>query len=302
MKTLHDLLAGEDDHPALEAPGKPTLTYGQLRKNVLALAAQLNELGLGRGDRVAIAMINGPELIVTFLGVATAATAAPLNPKYKQEEFAFYYEDTQAKALITTPGTIPAAVSAALPDMALLTVSADERGVCTFERAGGSDGDRLPRPREVSQADDVAMILHTSGTTSRPKRVPLRHRNLAASAANISTTYQLSPQDRALCVMPLFHIHGIVGSMLSTLASGGTLICPAGFNAMEFLGLLEQFSPTWYSAVPTMHQMVLARIGKHLEAVQKRPLRFIRSSSAPMPLVVHERLEESVRAPVLNSY
>ncbi|HWL87786.1 MAG TPA: acyl--CoA ligase [Polyangiaceae bacterium] len=300
MKTLYEMLAGEDDQPALIAPGKPTLTYGQLRRNVLELASQLNAFGLGRGDRVAIAMLNGPELITTFLGVAAAATSAPLNPKYKQEEFAFYYEDTDAKALITLPGTIPAAVAAALPSMALLQVTADANGLCTLERTGGPVG--TARSNEVSTADDVAMILHTSGTTSRPKRVPLRHRNLAASAGNIRGTYDLKPSDSTLCVMPLFHIHGIVGSMLSTLSSGGAVICPPGFNAMEFLSLIENFSPTWYSAVPTMHQMVLARIARHLDVVQKRPLRFIRSSSAPMPGVVRERLEQAFLAPVLDSY
>ncbi|WP_394843675.1 acyl--CoA ligase [Pendulispora brunnea] len=300
MTTLYDLLAGEDNHPALVAPGKPPVTYGQLRENVVKLAAQLNQFGFGRGDRIAIAMINGPELITTFFGAAMAGTSAPLNPKYKQEEFAFYYEDTAAKVLITSPEGIPAAVAAALPTMTLLTVSADSKGRCSFERTGGAT--YAPKPVELSLKDDVAMILHTSGTTSRPKRVPLRHRNLFASAGNIRGTYNLTPADTTLCVMPLFHIHGIVGSMLSTLSSGGTVVCPAGFNAMEFLSLYETFSPTWYSAVPTMHQMVLARISKHADVVRKKPLRFIRSSSAPMPGVVRERLEELFQAPQLDSY
>ncbi|WP_394823352.1 acyl--CoA ligase [Pendulispora albinea] len=305
MSTLYELLAGEDDQPALLAPGKPMLTYGQLRRNVREIASQLNQLGLGRGDRIALAMINGPELITTFFGIATAATAAPLNPKYKQDEFAFYYEDTAAKALVTLSGSpIPAAMAAALPGMKLLSVSADENGYCGL--AVVSDGSSLPppdpKPEEVSESDDVAMILHTSGTTSRPKRVPLRHRNLVASANNIRSTYDLGPSDRTLCVMPLFHIHGIVGSMLSTLSSGGSVVCPPGFNAMEFLSLIESFSPTWYSAVPTMHQMVLARVDRHAEQLRKRRLRFIRSSSAPMPPVVRERLEQCFNAPVLDSY
>ncbi|WP_394833184.1 acyl--CoA ligase [Pendulispora rubella] len=304
MTTLYELLAGEDNHPALLAPGKPPVTYGQLRENVLKLAAQLNQFGFGRGDRIAIAMINGPELITAFLAAATAGTSAPLNPKYKQEEFAFYYEDTAAKALITSPEGIPAAIAAALPTMTLLTVEADAQGRCSLERAAGQarSATYAPKPVELSLEDDVAMILHTSGTTSRPKRVPLRHRNLFASAGNIRGTYSLSSADITLCVMPLFHIHGIVGSMLSTLSSGGTVVCPAGFNAMEFLSLFETYSPTWYSAVPTMHQMVLARLSKHADVVRKKPLRFIRSSSAPMPGVVRERLEELFQAPQLDSY
>ncbi len=299
--TLLDLLAqaGAGDHPALVAPGKPALTYRQLVENVAALAARLNSFGLGRSDRIAIAMGNGPEVILAFFAAATCATAAPLNPKYKQEEFAFYFEDTQAKALITLPDDIPFAHAAATPEMAIISAGANADGTLALTAVRGA---RPHRPVERAQPDDVAMILHTSGTTSRPKRVPIRHHNLAASAANIIGTYNLTRADVALCVMPLFHIHGIVGSMLSTLASGGTLICPAGFNALEFWQWVETYSPTWYSAVPTMHQMVLARAERNAEIVRARPFRFIRSSSAALPPVVLERMEAMYGAPVLESY
>lgn len=302
-ENLLDLLAaGENDRAALVAPGRPDLSYGRLRENIVALAAQLNSFGLGRGDRVAIAMPNGPEMILAFFGVALAATAAPLNPRYKQEEFAFYYEDTQAKALITLPGTLELAHAAVNPDMAVIEAISNEDGTISFELKR-DQGQRPPRPTEQAQSEDVAMILHTSGTTSRPKRVPIKHRNMVASAGNIGGTYQLGPEDRSLCVMPLFHIHGIVASMLSTLASGGTLIAPQnGFNALEFWSLVETYKPTWYSAVPTMHQMLLARSDRNLEVIRANPFRFIRSSSASLPPVIMERMEEVFGAPVLESY
>lgn len=301
IENLLDLLkAGEENHPALVAPGRPDLTYGQFRRNIESLAAQLNSFGLGRGDRIAIAMPNGPEMVLAYFGTALAATAAPLNPKYKQEEFAFYYEDTQAKALITLPGSIELAHAAATPDMAIIEAISNDDGTLRFElKKGGGPA----RPVQLAQSDDVAMILHTSGTTSRPKRVPIRHRNMIASAGNIGGTYQLGPNDRSLCVMPLFHIHGIVASMLSTLASGGTVIAPQnGFNALEFWSLVETYKPTWYSAVPTMHQMLLARSDRNLEVIKANPFRFIRSSSASLPPVVMERMEEVFGAPVLESY
>jgi acyl-CoA synthetase (AMP-forming)/AMP-acid ligase II len=298
-KTLLDLLAGADERPALLAPGRPALSYAQLRTNVTELAAQLNSFGLGRGDRIAIAMGNGPDVILAFFAAALCGTAAPLNPKYKQEEFAFYYEDIHAKALITLPATIPLAHAAATPDMAIISATPRADGSLGFscERTYGA-----PQPTELAQPDDVAMILHTSGTTSRPKRVPIRHRNLAASASNITATYALSPADTALCVMPLFHIHGIVASMLSTLSSGGTVICPEGFNALEFWRWVETYQPTWYSAVPTMHQLLLARADRNMEIIRAHPFRFIRSSSAPLPPVVLERLETTFGAPVLEAY
>lgn len=297
--TLLELLGGADGHAALVAPGKPPLTYGQLRANVAALAAHLNQSGIGRGDRVAIAMPNGPELIVAFLATATAATAAPLNPNYKEEEFAFSFEDTRAKALITLPGTIPAAHAAATADMTIITARADTDGSVAFAVA------RNARPavaEAVAAPDDVAMILHTSGTTSRPKRVPLRHRNMAANARNIGGTYRLTPADTALCVMPLFHIHGIMASMLSTLASGGTVVCPPGFNALEFWNIVDTFKPTWYSAVPTMHQLLLARAERNTGLIRANPFRFIRSSSASLPPVVMRQIEATFGAPVIESY
>lgn len=299
-RALLDLLQrGDANHVALVAPGRPTLTYGQLRENVVALAEQLNGFGLGRGDRIAIAMGNGPEMIITFFAVATCATAAPLNPKYKQEEFAFYYDDTQAKALITLPNTIEPAHAALLPDMTLISALPQADGTLAFDANSGAHS---AKPTVHAQPDDVAMILHTSGTTSRPKRVPIRHRNLAASATNIINTYNLTADDRALCVMPLFHIHGIVASMLATLASGGTVVCPDGFNALEFWSWVATYQPTWYSAVPTMHQLLLARAERNLAVIKAHPFRFIRSSSAPLPPVIMERLEATFGAPVLESY
>ena len=298
-KTLLDLLAGADEHPALVAPGRPALSYRQVRANVAELAGRLNSFGLGRGDRIAIAMGNGPEVILTFLAAAMCGTAAPLNPKYKQEEFAFYYADIHAKALITLPDAMPLAHATATPAMAIISARPNPDGTLAFECVRGA---RPARVAALAAPDDVAMILHTSGTTSRPKRVPIRHRNLAASAANIIATYQLTAADRALCVMPLFHIHGIVASMLATLASGGTVICPDGFNALEFWRWVATYEPTWYSAVPTMHQLLLARAERNLDVIRAHPFRFIRSSSAPLPPVVLERLEATFGAPVLEAY
>ena len=299
-QTLLDMISGADDQAALAAPDKPSLTYRQLRENIRALAAQLNAFGLGRGDRIALAMANGPELVLAYFAVATAATVCPLNPKYKTEEFLFYYEDTHAKALITLPGAQPDAHAALLPSMLVIEAVANADGTLAFKLAKGHAP--AAKSTELAGADEVAMILHTSGTTSRPKRVPLRHRNLTASAANIVGTYNLTANDTALCVMPLFHIHGISASLNATLASGGTVVCPVGFDALKFWGVVDHFKPTWYSAVPTMHQMLLARAEHNTVAIKANKFRFVRSSSAPLPPVIMERLEEVLEAPVLESY
>ncbi|MHB8647755.1 MAG: acyl--CoA ligase [Thermomicrobiales bacterium] len=299
VMTLLDLLAGADDHSALIAPEKPSLTYAQMRANVVALAAQLNGMGLGQGDRIAIAMGNGPEMVLAYCGATLCGTAAPLNPNYKQDEFAFYFDDTNAKALITLPGTLPTAHAAATDGMTIIEALPQPDGTLALKAVKNA---RPARPEMLAGPEDIAMILHTSGTTSRPKRVPIRHRNLAASAHNIAGTYALSDADRSLCVMPLFHIHALVASMLATFASGGTVICPPGFNALEFWKIVDAFKPTWYSAVPTMHQTLLARADRNREIIEANRFRFIRSGSSSLAPIVMERMEEAFGAPVLENY
>ncbi|NJM07180.1 AMP-binding protein [Candidatus Gracilibacteria bacterium] len=304
-KTILDLLdVGAADAPALLAPDHHVVTYDALRSNVRELAATLHSYGIGPGERVALAMANGPEMAIAFLAAASAATAAPLNPKYTGEEFAFYYGDTRARALIVLPNTMPEAVAALTPEMLLIHALPQSDGTLRF--AGGRSQESGVRSQAASadlqSPDDVALILHTSGTTSRPKRVPIRHRNLATSAYNIGETYALSAADRSLCVMPLFHIHGIVASLLSALAAGGSVICPPGFDALKFWAWVDEFKPTWYSAVPTMHQMLLARAARNADLIARNRLRFIRSSSAPLPPIVLERVEAAFGAPVIESY
>ncbi len=298
--TVLDLIAGAAEAPALMAPDRPSLTYGQLRQHVVDLAAQLNRLGLGQGDRISIAMPNGPEMVISFLATTLCGIAAPLNPKYKQEEFGFYYEDTNAAALIVLEAGIEAAVAAATPEMQIIRARVNPDGTLALSQIAGPE--RVAKPVVLAATDDVAMILHTSGTTSRPKRVPIRHRNLVASAQNLISAYGLSPTDRTLCLMPLFHIHGLVGCLLATLASGGSLVCPSGFNALEFWKWVETYKPTWYSAAPTMHQMILARASRNAEIVKANPFRFVRSSSAPLPPVIIEQLEAVLQTPVIESY
>jgi acyl-CoA synthetase (AMP-forming)/AMP-acid ligase II len=297
-----DLFTGEPQSPALVAPDYPTLTYQQLKANITTLVAQLHQFGLGENDRIAIAMGNGAPMVIAFLAAALCGTAAPLNPKYKQDEFEFYYEDTQAKALITLPGTVEAAIAAAPFEMALIEAMVQKDGTLKFSLEHSGELANKRQDIKPPGEDDVAMILHTSGTTSRPKRVPIRHRNLIASAANIVEAYQLTARDTTLCLMPLFHIHGLVGCLLSTFASGGKLVCPNGFNALEFWKWVETYQPTWYSAAPTMHQMILARASRNEAIVKAHPFRFIRSSSAPLPPVVIEQMESTLKAPVLESY
>ena len=298
--TLLELLAhGAADAPALLAPGRKALTYRDVRERVVALAERLAALGLGREDRIAVVMENGPEMVLSFLAASLCGVAVPLNPKYRAEEFTFYYTDGNVQAVIAAPGTVPGAHAAATPGMVVIHAETAPSGEFRFEPVGPS---RAPRGLETPGPDDVAILLHTSGTTRLPKRVPIRQRNLAASAANVVRAYTLTPDDVSLCVMPLFHIHGIVASILAPLASGGSVVCPPGFDALRFWGWVDEFHPTWYSAVPAIHQLLLARADRYADVIRGNPFRFIRSCSAALPPMVIGRMEGTFGAPVTEAY
>jgi acyl-CoA synthetase (AMP-forming)/AMP-acid ligase II len=145
-------------------------------------------------------------------------------------------------------------------------------------------------------------VLHTSGTTSRPKIVPLAHKNVCASARNIRECLGLTANDRGLVIMPLFHIHGLIAALLAPLSAGGEVYCSPGFNALKFFAWFADVRPTWYTGVPTMHQAILMRAANNPEALKNHRLRFIRSSSSALPPTVIAELERVFGVPVIEAY
>ncbi|MBE9029059.1 AMP-binding protein [filamentous cyanobacterium LEGE 11480] len=290
------------DAVALLAPGRTDLSYRHLYEHVVNTVSQLRSIGIQRNDRVAIALPNGPEAAVAFLSVAAGATCAPLNPGYRASEYEFYLKDLEAKALIIQSGVAePARNVAQSLGIPIIDLSPDLNAAAGIFQLGGQDV--LPQTDcDFATSSDTALILHTSGTTSRPKLVPLTHTNLCTSAHNVKTVLSLTADDRCLNVMPLFHIHGLIGALLSSMVAGASVVCTPGFYAPEFLGWLEAHQVTWYSAVPTMHQQILSRIIDHQQPIDARLIRFIRSSSAPLPPQVMAELERAFNAPVIESY
>ena len=301
--TIAALLAHHpDDACAIGAPERDELSFGGLRALAGTVAGQLRGFGIGARDRVAIVLPNGPEMASAFICVAQAAATAPLNPGYREDEFAFYLEDLQAKALIVEAGYDGPALAAAerfgLRILRLHVPDGAAAGVFALEGPQAAD----PAPQEMPGAADIALILHTSGTTSRPKIVPLLHSNVAASAQNIGRSLALSGADRCLNVMPLFHIHGLVAAVSASLAAGASVWCAPGFDALRFFGWMRAARPSWYTAVPTMHQAILSRAGRNADVIADVPLRFLRSSSASLPAQVMEQLAETFKAPVIEGY
>jgi acyl-CoA synthetase (AMP-forming)/AMP-acid ligase II len=283
-----------------------SVSYGALRHQVQAVAEMLAAAGVTRGDRIGMALPNGLPNIVAFLAASAVGTAAPLNPGYKEDEFRFYLDDTNARVLLLPPDGLDEARRAAGDRTPILTVDMDASGTVSLGGSTNQDPPYVAGSRKMfapPSVDDVALILHTSGSTGRPKRVPLSHANLSISAGNVARSYALSSRDVSLCVMPLFHVHGLVASTLATLATGGTVVVPAKFAPLSFWSIAQQYGATWYSAVPTIHQLLLARV----KPGAPRPagadtLRFIRSCSASLPPQVMHDLEAAFGAPVLEAY
>jgi acyl-CoA synthetase (AMP-forming)/AMP-acid ligase II len=297
---LELLEQGNPSHTAIAvAGGGPVVTYDQLRQQVDAVAASLNQFGLRRGDRIAMALPNGLETIVSFLAASTVGTAAPLNPAYTVDEFKFYLADTGARALIVPPTNCDEARAAAGDHVLLIEAALDGDGRVQLSATRNSDAAGAigyPNP------DDIALILHTSGTTSRPKRVPLSHANLMTSSRNVAATYRLTPEDVSLCVMPLFHVHGLVASTFGTLLTGGTVVVAPRFNPLSFWSTVRDHRVSWYSAVPTIHQVLLARTKAGARPSGAEHLRFIRSCSAALPPQMMADVEERFGAPILEAY
>jgi acyl-CoA synthetase (AMP-forming)/AMP-acid ligase II len=294
--TLLDVLQFADSHAAVAIPElEIVVTYDSLRQQVLAMADALASAGIRRGDRVALALPNGLPAIVGFLAASIAGTAAPLNPAYPYEEFLFFLGDTGAKVLLCPPvGAEFARSAAADRKVPVFSVAMTDKGVVHLVDAPA--GGHAAEPT----ADDIALVLHTSGSTGRPKRVPLRHFNLAVSAANIANAYSLTGDDISLCVMPLFHVHGLIGSTMSTLLSGGTVVVPTKFNALSFWRTVREHRVTWFSGVPTMHQLLMARA--HEKPVEAATLRFIRSCSAPLSAELIHKIEGLFGVPFVEAY
>jgi oxalate---CoA ligase len=287
-RTLIDLLGGQDGDVALiEADARRRMSFGLLRAEIEKLAGKLAAAGVRRGDRVGLIIPNAPEFVRwLFAATSLGASVAPLNPSYTREEFAFYLADLAPRLVLSSSGAPLAARQAAGPGLQFLHVDGEEL-------------DRLaPMTHEFAHPDDVALVLHTSGTTSRPKQVPLLHRNLAANATAIAEFYRLSGNDVSFCAMPLFHVHGLVASVLAALSAGGSVVVPSRFAPGRFLRFAREHGVTWLSAGPTLHAMILDKLGTDTVPT----LRFARSCSSPLAPELFNRCESAYGVPMVEAY
>lgn len=290
------------DAHAILAPRRAPLRFHQLLRHIRETISALNDLGLGPADRVALALPEGPELAVALLATASGAAAAPLDPASPKNEAAVLLRDLKADALIVPNGTdVPArrvAVDRGLLVIELTPAAQAEAGRFVLNCA---KRERPPIRASLPGPDDVAVLLHTSGTTGRPLLAPLTQANICASAWAFKDAFELSANDRCLNLMRMYHI-SFLGNLIASLAAGGSVICPPGFQADQFFAWLDELGPTWYMAVPTMHRAIRERAAAHADAIARSRLRFVRSGAATLPADLASELEEMFGAPVTLGY
>ena len=298
-KTIRNMINQQNDNLIfLTSEKNEKLSYGEFKIFNEKISRQLAATNIINSDRAAIVLPNGPLMASSFLSISSYMSAAPLNPSYKQEEFEFYLDDLKPKFLLVEPNSKSLAVIAAKNlDIPVFEMKiSDNQPLGTFELFDKETDYKNPNDY------DEALVLHTSGTTSRPKIVPLSNLNIFTSAVNISKSLKLTADDHCLNIMPLFHIHGLI-AVLSASAKVGASVCASnGFNALKFLDLAKTQNITWYSGVPTMHQAILLRAQKNSDKAKKLNLRFIRSSSASLPPVIFEQLNDIFQTPIIEAY
>ena len=287
-----------DDNIAITSSEGSQLSYGDLKVLIHKISSQLCANEISNKDRAAIVLPNGPYMATTFLSISSYMSAAPLNPNYREEEFEFYLSDLKPKILIVEFNSKNPAVEVAKK----LKIPICE--IQTRENTPSGMFDLFEKTRDFNlpNEEDESLVLHTSGTTSKPKIVPLSNKNIYSSSENISLSLNLNENDHCLNIMPLFHIHGLIAVLASSMKVGASVCASSGFNALKFLDLAKSEKITWYSGVPTMHQAILMRADKNLEVAKNLNLRFLRSSSASLPPAVFENLNRVFKCPVIEAY
>ena len=298
-KIIKNIIENQNDkNIVLTSENNPPLLYKDLKLFVNKIASQLAGNGILNKDRAAIVLPNGPFMASSFLAISSYMSAAPLNPSYKTDEYEFYLKDLNPKIVIVEPNSSNVVIGVAKK----LNIQVCELKIKKDDPSGLFNLFDIKSEYKLPEENNEGLVLHTSGTTSRPKIVPLTNKNIYSSAENISKSLNLTETDHCLNIMPLFHIHGLIAILTASIKSGASVCASSGFNALKFLELAKSEKITWYSGVPTMHQAILLRAEKNLELAKNLNLRLIRSSSASLPPAVFEKLNNVFDCSVIEAY
>lgn len=316
--TYYDLMPDSEEPYLHSTDGRKPLSLKALKAFILS--DEVEVLGLERTDRLCTAIPNGPEAAVAFFAFALRCTFAPLNIGLSRDEYEFEFMDLPAKALVVqdkdtlseddqahTANAVGVARKTKVEKLLELFPSKDIAGLFTLKKHTAGKpmkGPALGNPLASVKREDLALVLHTSGTTKKPKIVPLTHANIASGALSIASTVRMQHEDICNNTMPLFHIHGLIVNVLASAVAGSQIVCvPGVFAVQRFYSALQSSpEPTWYSAVPTMHLQVLQYAQEVGPAKSKNKLHLIRNCSAALVPSVAEEMEKVLEVAVMPTY
>lgn len=292
---LPGLASAVSSAPAVGGVDGNFLDYSDLADHLRDLRAQLTELGIGPGDRICSVLPDGPITGVILLALIQSAVCFPINPSIGTRELGSVLDAARPRAVLLWKDQSPQArVACAARGLPVIETWPD--GVL-------ADPIRLRGPERLAPGRDFgtgeSLLLRTSGTTADGKLVPLTAANITAAAAATCQAYALGPRDRRLNIMPMFHVQGVVGSLVASLLCGSSVLCAAGFEPGRVLDVIERERVTWFSASPTMHRRIL---DQNRGSRRDLGLRFLRCGSGALPEGLRRELEDFYQVPVVESY
>ena len=270
---------------------QPPLTYGNVAQIVHAIAHQLDLREFAATDRIAVTAPRGKEGLLLFLAVSSCAVCCPLDPRLLDNELTAALADLGVVCMIDATHEARISRIASALKIAVRTARLSELQL-----------HEAPHRDIRIAADEIALLLQTSGTTSKPKHVALTHANVLAAARAIGTSYAIGPSDCCINPMPHHHVHGLISAGISSLLAGASQFCAPSFAPGAFERALERLHPTWFTGSPVFHLGLLDFFETSKRSPCRTRLRFVRSSSAPFPASAITRYERLFGVPLLENY
>ena len=291
--------AERPDKPYLIAPetGR-TLSFGELRRQAVNLSRFLLDAGVVHGDRIGFYCANGYQTAAVFLGTMVGGfVSVPLNLVSQASQLEYVLEHSDTRLVFTDQEHAEALaerVKAVGKSIEIIVIDVDAENLFLEDRLGKAD---LP----TSSEDDPALLMYTSGTTGRPKGCLLTQKNVISGGLYVQRAHELTPNDRVLSSLPLYHINGQIVATVGPLVHGGSVVAPHRFSVTQFWELLDRYECTWFNVVPTIISYLAASDAGTANKDRSARVRFGRSASAPLAPELHRAFERKFGLSIIET-